>query len=54
MGNTDILRRAYAAFATGDIPAVLVLFHGDQVAALGWVSGTDKATGIAFQARFVH
>ncbi len=28
--------------------------EGDQVAALGWVSGTYKATGIAFRARFVH
>ena len=28
--------------------------EGDQVAALGWVSGKYKATGIAFQARFVH
>ena len=102
MSNTDVLRRAYAAFAAGDIPAVLASLHdriewiepaghlyagtftgadaivqkvfiplgtewdsylvepdsfigeGDQVAALGWVSGTYKATGIAFRARFVH
>ena len=102
MSNTDILRRAYAAFASGDIPKVLASLHdeiewiepaghvyagtftgadaivqnvfmplgtdwdsysvepdtfvaeGDQVAALGWVSGKYKATGIAFRARFVH
>ena len=102
MSNTDILRQGYAAFAAGDIPEVLAMFHdniewtepaghiyagtsmgadaivqnvfmpldtewdsylvepdtficeGDQVAALGWVSGKYKATGIAFQARFVH
>ena len=28
--------------------------EGDQVAALGWLSGTYKATGIAFRARFAH
>ena len=28
--------------------------EGDQVAALGWLSGTYKATGIAFRARFIH
>ena len=102
MSNTEILRQGYAAFASGDIPKVLALFHdniewtepaghiyagtftgadaivqnvfiplgsdwdsylvqpdtficeGDQVAALGWVSGKYKATGIAFRARFVH
>jgi ketosteroid isomerase-like protein len=102
VNNTDILRRAYAAFAAGDVPQVLASFHdhiewtepaghilagtftgadeivqnvfvplgtewgsylvepdsfieeGDHVAALGWVSGTYKATGVAFRARFVH
>jgi ketosteroid isomerase-like protein len=102
VSNTDILRRAYAAFASGDVPTVLAAFHediewtqpagdiyagtftgteavvqkifaplgsewdpflvepdtfiseGDQVAALGWLSGNYKATGIAFRARFVH
>ena len=102
MSNTDIIRRAYAAFASGDIPQVLatlnddiewieaagyiyagtyngaeaivqnvfmrlgsewdtflvepdtLISEGDQVAALGWLSGTYKATGIAFRARFVH
>jgi ketosteroid isomerase-like protein len=102
VSNTDILRRGYAAFASGDIPQVLAIFNddiewieaagyiyagtytgaedivqniftrlgsewetfvvepdsflceGDQVAALGWLSGTYKATGIAFRARFVH
>jgi ketosteroid isomerase-like protein len=28
--------------------------EGDQLAALGWVSGTYKATGTAMRARFVH
>jgi len=28
--------------------------EGDQVVALGWLSGTFKATGTAFRARFVH
>jgi ketosteroid isomerase-like protein len=102
MSNADILRSAYDAFASGDIPQVLATFdddiewieaagyiyagtytgiddivqnvftrlgsewdaflvepdtficEGDQVAALGWLSGTYKATGIAFRARFVH
>ncbi|HEX8509707.1 MAG TPA: nuclear transport factor 2 family protein [Propionibacteriaceae bacterium] len=102
MSNTDILRQAYDAFASGDVPKVLASLHdkiewtqpagdiyagtftgtesvvhnifaplssewdsflvepdaficeGDQVAALGWLSGTYKATGIAFRARFVH
>ena len=102
MSNTDILQRAYAAFASGDVPQVLASLHdsiewtqpagdtyagtysgsdavmqhifmplgtewssflvkpdtficeGDQVAVLGWLSGTYKATGIDFQARFVH
>ena len=27
MSNTDILRGAYAAFATGDIPKVLAVLH---------------------------
>ena len=102
MSNTDVIRRAYAAFASGDIPQVLATFNddiewveaagyiyagtytgaeavvqnvitrlgsewdtflvepdtfvseGDQVVALGWVSGTYKATGIAFRARYVH
>lgn len=102
MSNTDILRRAYAAFASGDMPTVMASLHaeiewtepaghiyagtftgadaivhnvlmplgsewesylvepdtfiaeGDKVAALGWVSGKYKATGIAFRARFVH
>jgi ketosteroid isomerase-like protein len=31
-----------------------ILGGGDQVAALGWYSGTYKETGKAFQARFVH
>lgn len=31
-----------------------LICEGDQVAALGWYSGTYKATGIAFRARFVH
>ena len=26
----------------------------DQVAALGWLSGKYKATGVTFRARFVH
>jgi uncharacterized protein len=102
MSNTEVLRRAYDAFASGDIPTVLASFHdkiewteqtghlyagtytgpdaivqsifvplgtewdsfrvdpdtfieeGDQVAALGWLSGTYKATGIFVRARFVH
>jgi hypothetical protein len=102
VSNTDTVRQAYAAFASGDIPKVLASLddkiewtepaghiyagtftgsdaivqnvfmplgsdwdsyviepdtfvgEGDQVAALGWVSGTYKATGIAFRARFVH
>jgi ketosteroid isomerase-like protein len=102
VSNTDILRQAYAAFASGDVPAVLASFHdeiewtqpaghiyagtftgpdavvqnvllplgtewnsflvepdtfigeGDQVAALGWLSGQYKATGLSFRARFVH
>jgi ketosteroid isomerase-like protein len=102
VSNTDVLRQAYAAFASGDMPQVLATLHdqiewtepaghvyagfytgpeavvqnifiplstdwdrylvepdtfigeGDQVAALGWVSGTYKATGIAVRARFVH
>lgn len=102
MSNTDFLRRAYAAFASGDIPSVLALFddeiewiepaghvypgtfigadaivenvfiplssewdaylvepdtficEGDQVAALGWLSGTYTASGLAFRARFIH
>lgn len=28
--------------------------EGDQVATRGWLSGTYKATGVAFRARFVH
>jgi ketosteroid isomerase-like protein len=28
--------------------------EGDQVAALGWLSGTHKRTGIPFHARFIH
>jgi ketosteroid isomerase-like protein len=28
--------------------------EGDQLAVLGWVSGTYRETGIAFRARFVH
>lgn len=31
-----------------------VIGDGDQVAALGWYSGTAKRTGVAFQARYVH
>ena len=102
MSNADILRRGYAAFASGDIPQVLSMFHediewieaagyiyagtytgaedivqnifvplgtewegfrvepdsficeGEDVATRGWLSGTYKATGIAFRARFVH
>ena len=102
MSNTDIIRGAYAAFASGDIPQVLSIFNddiewieaagyiyagtytgaeaivqnvftrlgnewdgflvepdtfiseGDQVAALGWLSGTYKATDIAMRARYVH
>ena len=30
------------------------LAEGDQVATLGWLSGTYKATGVTFRARFVH
>jgi ketosteroid isomerase-like protein len=102
VSNSDILRRGYAAFASGDMPHVLALFddhtewiaaagsifagsytgvdeivrnifmrlgsewdeylvepdtficEGDDVAVLGWLSGTYKATGAAFRARFVH
>lgn len=102
VSNSNIIRGAYAAFASGDIPQVLatcnddivwveaagyiyggtytgaeaivqnvftrlgsewneflvepdtLLSEGDQVAALGWFSGTYKATDIAFRARFVH
>jgi len=102
VSNTDIIRGAYAAFASGDIPQVLSIFNddiewieaagyiyagtytgaeaivqnvftrlgsewdgflvepdtfiseGDQVAALGWLSGTYKATDIAMRARYVH
>jgi hypothetical protein len=32
----------------------LVISDGDQVAALGWYSGTYKQTGKSFRARFVH
>ena len=102
MSNTDIISKAYAAFASGDVPQVLAVLddgiewteaagfpyagtyvgadaivqnvfmrlgtewdqyqvkpdlliaEGDQVAALGWYSGTYKKTGRAFKARFVH
>jgi ketosteroid isomerase-like protein len=32
----------------------LVISDGDQVAALGWYSGTYKQTGRSFRARFAH
>lgn len=32
----------------------LVISDGDQVAARGWYSGTNKQTGKPFRARFVH
>jgi ketosteroid isomerase-like protein len=32
----------------------VIVADGDQVAALGWYSGTYKKTGKAFRARFVH
>ncbi|BCB76613.1 nuclear transport factor 2 family protein [Phytohabitans flavus] len=35
------------------VPDVIV-GDGDVVAALGWYSGTYKATGKAFEARYVH
>jgi ketosteroid isomerase-like protein len=31
-----------------------VISDGDQVAALGWYSGTYKQTGRSFRARFAH
>ena len=32
----------------------LIIGDGDQVAALGWYSGTWNRTGVAFTARYVH
>lgn len=31
-----------------------IIGDGDQVAALGWYSGTSNRTGVAFRARYVH
>jgi uncharacterized protein len=31
-----------------------IIGDGDEVAALGWYSGTSNLTGIAFSARYVH
>ncbi len=31
-----------------------IISDGDQVAALGWYSGTYRRTGIAYEARYVH
>src|SRR4051794_5142452 len=50
----NIFARLASEWDTYLVEPDMFICEGDQVAALGWLSGTYKATGIAFRARFVH
>lgn len=50
----NVLMRLGSEWDSYGVQPDTFIAEGDQVAALGWLSGTYKETGIAFRARFAH